>query len=129
MDINFEQDIVATRLAVRKAAQSMGFSLVDETKIAIATSELARNIFLYSGRGHMECREVTGPDLRIGLEMVFEDNGPGIPDVDQAMMPGYSTGGGLGMGLIGSKRLMDEFTIDSRMGVGTIVRIIKWKRF
>ena len=127
MEINSEQDIITTRMAVRKAAHRMGFSLADETKAAIAMSELARNILLHAGRGFMECREVLGPDQKVGLEMVFEDNGPGIPDIERAMLPGYSTGGGLGMGLSGSRRLMDEFTIESRAGVGTIVRIIKWK--
>ena len=127
LEINCEQDIVAVRLAVRKAARSVGLSLADETKSAIAASELAQNIFLYSGRGFMECREVTGSDLRIGIEMVFEDNGPGIADVDQAMMPGFSSNGRLGMGLIGSKRLMDEFYIESCIGAGTIIRILKFK--
>jgi serine/threonine-protein kinase RsbT len=128
VEINCEQDVVTSRYAMRKAAQSMGFSLADETKIAIAASELARNIFLHAGHGSMECREVTGMNRQIGLEMVFEDNGPGIPNVEQAMIAGYSTGVWMGMGLGGSKQLMDEFTIDSRVGEGTTVRILKWIR-
>ena len=127
MEINNEKDIITARTAVRKAAHRMGLSMSDETKIAIVTSELARNIFLHAGRGFVECREMKGPEERVGLEMVFEDNGPGIPDVELAMQPGYSTVGRLGIGLPGSRRFVDEFSIESRAGRGTIVRTIIWK--
>ncbi|MZP30297.1 anti-sigma regulatory factor [Heliobacterium undosum] len=128
VEIATEPDIVLCRQVARQAAIRLGFSLIDQTRITTAVSELARNTFLYAGRGTMECREVSGEGKgrEKGLEFVFRDQGPGIADVELAMTVGYTSGGGLGLGLSGARRLMDEFTIDSRIGQGTVVQIIKW---
>ncbi|MTV49438.1 anti-sigma regulatory factor [Heliobacillus mobilis] len=125
VDIQREPDVVLARQAARRAAIEMGYSLVDQTRITTAVSELARNIFLYAGRGWMEYRHVARSD-RKGLEFLFQDEGPGIADIDLAMTVGYTSGGGLGMGLSGSQRLMNEFEIQSRLGEGTTIRIVKW---
>ncbi|MBC9785296.1 ATP-binding protein [Heliobacterium chlorum] len=126
VDIQREPDVVLARQAARRAAIEMGYSLVDQTRITTAVSELARNIFLYAGRGWMEYRQVARSDQGKGLEFLFQDEGPGIADIDLAMTVGYTSGGGLGMGLSGSQRLMDEFEIQSRLGEGTTIRIVKW---
>lgn len=125
--ISTEQDIVAARYEAKKAAQRLDFSLADQTRVATATSELARNIFLYAEMGTVAGRNVTGADGRSGIEVIFSDEGPGIADVKLAMNPGFSTGGGLGLGLSGTQRLVDEFEINSKPGIGTIIRILKWK--
>jgi serine/threonine-protein kinase RsbT len=125
--IHSESDIVETRRTVRTAATRLGFGVTDVTRIVTAASELARNIFLYAGSGIMRWQALdTGG--RIGLELTFEDRGPGITDIAQAMEAGYTSGGGLGMGLPGAKRLMDEFEIASEIGKGTIVTAKKWHR-
>ncbi len=120
------EDIVRMRQVVREYAVRLGFSLVDQTKIVTAASELARNALDYAGGGRVLLETVEG-DGRRGLKMVFEDDGPGIADVGLAMQDGYSTGNGLGLGLSGSKRLVHEFDIQSEPGKGTRVTITRWK--
>jgi serine/threonine-protein kinase RsbT len=121
-----EDDVVRARQAVRSWAVEMGFSLIDQTKLVTAASELARNTVVYGGGGtlRMEALE-DGP--RAGLRLVFADEGPGIPDIDTALRDGYTTGGGLGLGLGGARRLVSEFAIDSAPGQGTRVTVVKWK--
>jgi serine/threonine-protein kinase RsbT len=120
------QDIVTSRQAVRKLAQELGFSLVDQTKMVTAASELARNTLVYGGGGDMRW-EIVLVDVRKGLRVHFEDNGPGIADVERAMTDGWSSGSGLGLGLSGSKRLVNEFEIRTAPGEGTRVTITRWK--
>jgi serine/threonine-protein kinase RsbT len=126
MSIQSSQDVVLVRQAVRQFAVKLGFSLVDQTKIVTAASELARNTLDYGGGGTVKV-EALQDGMRRGLRLVFEDSGPGIPDIDLALKDGYTTGGGLGMGLSGTKRLMNEFNIVSHVGEGTCVTITKWK--
>jgi serine/threonine-protein kinase RsbT len=121
-----ETDVVVVRQTVRKWAAELGFSLVDQTKIVTAASELARNTLTHGGGGAVHLEALTEGSRR-GLRLTFEDQGPGIPDIDLALKDGYTTGGGLGLGLSGSKRLMTEFEIASRVGEGTRVTITKWK--
>lgn len=118
-------DVVRVRQIVRTWAANLGFGLVDQTKIVTATSELARNMVLAAGQGVviLESLQTT----RVGLRLTFEDKGPGIPDIEKVMQDGYTTWGGMGLGLSGSKRLMDDFEIYSEVGVGTQVRVTKWK--
>lgn len=123
--INNDLDIVAARVEGRNLARQMGFGVIDQARIATAISELARNIVLYANSGQIILNEVQR-DTRIGLEIVCEDQGPGIQDVDMVMRNGYSTTQGLGMGLPGTKRLMDEFEIESRVGMGTRITVCKW---
>lgn len=126
MTIQCSQDVVLVRQAVRQFAVKLGFSLVDQTKIVTAASEIARNTLDYGGGGTVKV-EVLQEGMRQGLRLVFEDSGPGIPDIDLALKDGYTTGGGLGMGLSGAKRLMNEFSIVSHVGEGTCVTITKWR--
>lgn len=126
MNIRSSADIVLVRQAVRAWAVQLGFSLVDQTKIVTAASELARNTMDYGGGGTVKL-EALDNGIRRGLRLTFEDQGPGIPDIDLALKDGYTTGSGLGMGLSGSKRLVNEFEIVSRVGEGTRVTITKWK--
>ena len=119
-------DIVTVRQTVRAWAIDLGFSLVDQTKIVTAASELARNTLTHGGGGAV-CLEALEEGSRQGLRLTFEDQGPGIPDVELALRDGYTTGGGLGLGLGGSKRLVSEFAIVSRVGEGTRVTVTKWK--
>jgi serine/threonine-protein kinase RsbT len=123
--ITSENDIVMARKVVRDAATTMGFGITDVTRIVTAASELTRNIYHYAKSGVMHWRSLN-QGARVALELTFEDNGPGIPDVEKAMEMGFSTGKGLGMGLPGSKRLMDEMTIESTVGKGTTVVVRKW---
>ena len=125
--IESENDIVMARKVVRDAATSLGFGITDVTRIVTAASELTRNIYHYAKCGVMYWR-VLSQDSRVGLELTFEDRGPGIPDIDKSMEMGFSTGKGLGMGLPGSKRLMDEMTIESTVGICTTVVVRKWLR-
>jgi len=120
-----ESHIVTVRKTVRDLATRMGFGLTDVTRIVTAASELARNIFHYAGTGVMHWH-ILDESSRIGLELVFEDHGPGIASIQQVMQEGYSTSGGLGMGLPGTKRLMDEMDIQSQVGQGTAVTVKKW---
>jgi serine/threonine-protein kinase RsbT len=121
-----EHDIVLSRQAVRKMAQQQGFSLVDQTKMVTAASELARNALIYGGGGTLKWAMLSeGPER--GLRLMFEDKGPGIPNLELAMTDGWSSGTGLGLGLTGSRRLVNEFEIESTVGVGTRVVITRWK--
>ena len=123
--ITSENDIVMARKIVRDAASSLGFGLTDVTRIVTAASELTRNIYHYAKSGVMRWHALN-QNGRVGLELTFEDSGPGIPDIEKAMEPGFSTGKGLGMGLPGSKRLMDDMAIESTVGKGTTVVVSKW---
>lgn len=127
MRIDGEDSLPAARRAVEDAGRAIGFSLVDQTKLMTAASELARNIVLYA-RGGTLTVEQAGAAGRSGVRLVFEDRGPGIPDLEQAMRDGYSTGKGMGLGLPGAKRLAHEFSITSTPGVGTRVMFTLWKR-
>jgi serine/threonine-protein kinase RsbT len=126
MPVRTENDVVQVRQAVRKWSAELGFSLVDQTKIVTAASELARNVLVH-GKGGSARLEALNDVSRRGLRLVFEDQGPGIADVELALRDGYTTGGGLGLGLGGSKRLVNEFDIVSRVGEGTRVTVTKWK--
>src|SRR5271168_4013728 len=123
-----EHDIVLARQAVRRMAQEQGFSLVDQTKLVTAASELARNALVYGGGGMARIEAVTSAGGRPGVRIGFSDDGPGIPDVDLALTDGWTTGGGLGLGLSGARRLVDEFELKSAPGRGTSVVVIKWSR-
>ena len=125
--VQSEGDIVMARKAVRGAATALGFGITDVTRIVTAASELTRNIYQYAKAGIVRWRTLQ-QDGRVGLELVFEDQGPGIPDLDQAMEPGFTTGRGLGMGLPGARRLMDEMTVQTEVGKGTTVQVRKWLR-
>jgi len=123
-----DEDVVRLRQTVREALISIGFSLVDQTKMVTAASELARNTLRYGGGGESRIVKVTNGTKR-GLSLAFIDSGPGIADVELALKDGYTTGGGLGLGLSGAKRLSDEFDLQTAPGQGTTVRITKWKPF
>ncbi len=120
------EDIVIMRQAVRESAVAQGLSLVDQTKIVTAASEIARNTIDYGGGGEVEIAQVVNGSRR-GVRLIFTDKGPGIPDIDLAMKDGYTSGNGLGLGLGGAKRLSNEFAIASRVGEGTRVEITRWK--
>ncbi|PYX42628.1 MAG: anti-sigma regulatory factor [Acidobacteria bacterium] len=125
LPIKAEIDVVAVRRRVRELATKLGFTLVDQTKIVTAASELARNTMIYGGGGSMQAETLNGP--RTGLRLIFKDNGPGIPDIELALRDGFTTGSGLGLGLGGTRRLVNEFEISSRIGAGTTVTITRWK--
>jgi serine/threonine-protein kinase RsbT len=120
-------DIVAVRQQVRTAAVESGFSLIDQTKVVTAASELARNALVYAGGGQVSI-EIVETSQRRGLRLEFRDQGPGIPDVEQALTDGWTTGSGLGLGLSGSRRLVDDFDLISVPGEGTTVTVTKWAR-
>ena len=120
------EDVVAARQLVRELAVLVGLSLVDQTKIVTAASELARNVLQYGGGGTLTASALND-DNRRGLRLIFEDQGPGIADIQLAMKDGYTSGGGLGLGLGGAKRLSKEFEIESTPGAGTRVTIARWK--
>jgi serine/threonine-protein kinase RsbT len=126
MQIRSSDDIVLVRQAVRRKSITLGFGLVDQTKVVTASSELARNTLDYGGGGaaHLELVE---NGTRTGLRVTFEDQGPGIADIDLALTDGYTTGNGMGLGLSGAKRLSNEFEIWSKPGEGTRVSILRWK--
>lgn len=126
MPIRSESDVVLVRQTARKWATELGFSLVDQTKILTAASELARNALIHGGGGSVRL-ESLAEGIRKGLRLTFEDQGPGIADIELALRDGYTTGNGLGLGLSGSKRLMSEFDLVSRVGEGTRVTVVKWK--
>ena len=126
IEVRSDADIVRTRQIVREWARQHGFSLVNQTKIVTAASELARNTVHYGGGGTLRL-EVLNNGARVGLQLTFEDGGPGIPDIARAMQDGYTTGRGLGLGLGGAKRLTNEFDIVSHPGKGTRVRIVQWQ--
>ena len=127
LPLRSDEDVVALRKQVRERAVAMALSLVDQTKLVTAASELARNTLKYGGGGTVYL-DALGDGFRKGVGLIFVDNGPGIADLELALRDGYTTGGGLGLGLGGSKRLVDEFDIDSRAGEGTAVSVVKWKR-
>ncbi|MDR3633042.1 MAG: anti-sigma regulatory factor [Isosphaeraceae bacterium] len=126
LPIRSSDDVVLVRQAVRKWAIELGFSLVDQTKMITAASELARNTVDYGGGGTVLLERLED-GVKKGLRLTFEDHGPGIADISLALTDGYTTGKGMGMGLSGSKRLVNEFAIDSRVGEGTRVTITRWK--
>ncbi|AFZ15409.1 putative anti-sigma regulatory factor, serine/threonine protein kinase [Crinalium epipsammum PCC 9333] len=126
MSVGSSADIVFVRQIVRKWSIEQGFSLVDQTKIVTAASELARNMVDYGGGGKLHL-EALSEGIRKALRLTFEDEGPGIPDLDLALKDGYTTGKGLGLGLSGSKRLVNEFELVSSVGGGTRITITKWK--
>jgi serine/threonine-protein kinase RsbT len=121
-----EHDIAVARGEVRRMAAALGFRIIDVTRLATVTSELARNVVKYAKRGRMIAQPLDGAQGRAGLRLIFEDTGPGIPDIGAAMRDGFSTGRGLGKGLPGSKRLVDVFEIESTVGVGTRVTVVRW---
>ena len=121
-----EQDIVMSRQTVRKLTQQISFSLVDQTKMITAASELSRNTVVYGGGGEMRWQVVSN-GAKTGLRLAFEDKGPGIPDLGLALTDGWTSGKGLGVGLSGSKRLVNEFDIRTAVGEGTCVTITRWK--
>jgi serine/threonine-protein kinase RsbT len=125
LPIASEPDMVTVRRRVREAAARTGLSLVDQTKLVTAASELARNTLIYGGGGTMQLETLNG--ARLGVRLTFVDKGPGIPDIDLALRDGFTTGSGLGLGLSGSKRLVNEFEIDSKVGQGTRVAVTRWK--
>ena len=119
-------DIIKARQLVRDCAIFQGLSLVDQTKLVTAASELARNTLIHGGGGEMRLQALNDGSRR-GVKAIFVDTGPGIPDIELAMKDGYTTRGGLGLGLSGSKRLVNEFEIQSQPGKGTAVSIVRWK--
>lgn len=126
LPIKSSSDIVKVRQFAREWAVLLGFSLVEQTKMVTAASELARNVLDYGGGGKVEL-EVLQNELRQGLKLTFADQGPGIADLDQALKDGFTTGSGMGLGLGGAKRLVNEFEIDSAPGRGTKVSITRWR--
>jgi serine/threonine-protein kinase RsbT len=126
LPIRSSEDVVRIRSEVRNASIAAGFSLVDQTKFVTAASELARNMVIYGAGGEMQI-ELLESGGRRGVRLAFIDQGPGIPDIDQAMKDGFTTGTGLGLGLGGARRLVNEFTIESKLGHGTRVTIARWK--
>ncbi len=127
LPITSDADVVRVRQSVRELAQRAGLSVVDQTKLITAASELARNTLVHGQGGRAELSSVSDGN-RSGVRCVFADDGPGIADIRRAFEEGYSTGGGLGLGLPGSRRLADRFDLESRPGVGTRVTIVKWGR-
>jgi serine/threonine-protein kinase RsbT len=127
IEVGTDQDVVRVRQLVRTVAVSVKLSLVDQTKLVTAASELARNTLVYGGGGTVEVARVDNGRRR-GIQIVFADQGPGIADLELALTDGYTTGGGLGLGLSGARRLVDEFLIDTSIGRGTTVTVTKWCR-
>jgi serine/threonine-protein kinase RsbT len=124
--VQTDLDIVSARVEGRNLARELGFGTIDQARIATAISELARNVILYAPEGKVTVRAISSEAGERGIEVVCEDNGPGIANVELVMQDGYSTSSGLGMGLPGTKRLMDEFEIETQLGVGTKVTVRKW---
>ncbi|KQV82333.1 anti-sigma regulatory factor [Massilia sp. Root351] len=126
--LRLDEDMVRLRQQVREQLVAQGFSLIDQTKMVTAASELARNTLRYGGGGEAHLLHVAN-GMRRGLQLVFTDDGPGIDDIPRALTDGYTSGGGMGLGLSGAKRLADEFDITSAPGAGTTVSITKWKPY
>jgi serine/threonine-protein kinase RsbT len=120
------QDIAFARNEVRNLAAALGFRMLDQTRLATVASELARNVIKYAGRGRLIAQPIEDPNGRQALRLIFEDKGPGISNIEEAMRDGFSTGRGLGKGLSGSKRMVDEFKIESEIGQGTRVTVLRW---
>lgn len=129
LDIACEQDVVVVRRRVRDLAERHGFDVFATAAITTATSELTRNVWSHGGGGHATIEELENSAGSRGLRIRFEDEGPGIADIERALMGGFSTRRSLGLGLSGSRRLVDEFVIDSTPGQGTTVVIAKWARY
>ena len=127
LEVTTDQDVVRVRQLVRTVAVAVKLSLVDQTKVVTAASELARNTLVYGGGGTVQVDRVEN-GRRFGVQIVFADQGPGIADLDLALTDGYTTGGGLGLGLSGARRLVDEFDIDTEVGKGTSITVTKWCR-
>jgi serine/threonine-protein kinase RsbT len=126
MAVHTSDDVVRVRQAVRARAVEAGFGIVDQTKLVTAASEIARNTVDYGGGGILRI-EIVREGTRRGVQLTFSDNGPGIADISAAITDGYTTGGGLGLGLSGAKRLSNEFSIESSPGKGTTVTLARWK--
>jgi serine/threonine-protein kinase RsbT len=126
LPLNSGHDVVLARQAVRRLTQQLAFSLVDQTKMVTATSELARNAVIYGGGGTLTWTVVQG-SAKQGLRLTFADTGPGIPNLELALTDGWTSGQGLGMGLSGARRLVNDFHIESKVGAGTRVTITRWK--
>lgn len=127
VSIGSEADLITVRKTVRAVVTRLGFGVTDATRIVTAASELARNVYVYAKSGILRWR-VVDSSAGIGIELIFEDKGPGISDIKQAVQEGFSTSGGMGMGLSGTKRLMDEMEVQSVVGKGTTVTVRKWQR-
>jgi len=127
VEVAADADVVRVRQLARDLAVAAKLSLVDQTKLVTATSELARNTLVYGGGGAVTARMIDRRGLA-GVEVVFTDDGPGITDVDLALTDGWTSGSGMGLGLSGAKRLVDEFELDTEPGRGTRVRVVKWRR-
>jgi len=127
VDIYTEWDIVAARQLGRNEAKNSGFGTVDQARITTAISELARNIYLYAGKGKIEIKRLSENGV-YGIMIIASDSGPGISDMRKVMEDGFSTSGGLGAGMPGVRRLMDEFKVDTELGVGTTITTTKWLR-
>lgn len=123
--IHIEQDVVLARQLARKLARECGMRLIDLTKLVTAVSELARNTMVYGGGGDMDW-QILDENARTGLRLVFRDEGPGIPDIKLAMTDGWTSGSGLGLGLTGAKRLVEEFELETTPGKGTRITITRW---
>jgi serine/threonine-protein kinase RsbT len=123
--INIEQDVVLARQLTRKLAQECGMRLIDLTKLVTAVSELARNTMVYGGGGHMDW-QILDENGRTGVRLLFRDEGPGIPDIKLALTDGWTSGSGLGLGLTGARRLVEEFELDTAPGKGTRITITRW---
>ncbi len=126
MPLKTSNDVVLARQKVRQWAIELRFSLVDQTKLVTAASELGRNALDHGKGGHMSIEQITA-GAKVGLKLVFEDQGPGIPDIQLALKDGYTSASGMGLGLGGSKRLVNEFSIESEVGKGTKITVIRWK--
>jgi len=127
LQIRTQEDVVRVRRAVREWSVSAGFRLVEQTKLVTAASEIARNVLEYGGGGTAALEELDDNAGQRGLRLCFEDQGPGIPDLELALKDGFTTGGGLGLGLGGARRLVHEFLLESKVGVGTRVCLTHWK--
>ena len=123
--IHIEQDVVLARQLARKLAQECGMRLIDLTKMVTAVSELARNTMVYGGGGDMDW-QILDEDHKVGLRLTFRDEGPGIADIKLAMTDGWTSGSGMGLGLTGAKRLVEEFELDTEPGKGTRITITRW---
>jgi serine/threonine-protein kinase RsbT len=128
LPIQSGDDVVRVRQLVRNAAADNGLSLVDQTKLVTAASELARNTLVHGGGGTARVEVVKSANGRAGVKLYFSDEGPGIPDIELALTDGWTTGTGLGLGLSGTRRLVDEFELASEPGSGTTVTVVKWSR-
>jgi len=126
LPLHNEGDVVQARQAVRTVSKDIGFNLVNQTKIVTAASELARNALIHGGGGVMRW-EALVDGVRVGLRLTFEDQGPGIPDIERALTDGWSSGNGLGLGLSGARRLVNEFELSTEVGKGTTIVVTRWK--